>query len=228
MPETSNYATLDAASKLLPLAAAPPVPSPLYQEKGSRFSRHLPYRLRVHLTKLNHENKIDLLFENKGKAGVVYHVYDLNHLDQIPRRYTVEAGKSLSDQWDTSIDKGLYDLEVYGPNGYFQKFSGNMRNIEPEITLDFDHRRGGVEVSIQNTDVKPVDVSFHSNAYDYGLSFTIRIAPGKTKKKSWDLKSSANWYDFSVKMGDGYLRRFGGRVETGKAGVSDPAMAFEI
>ncbi|MEO6705387.1 MAG: phospholipase domain-containing protein, partial [Ginsengibacter sp.] len=181
------------------------------------------------LSKLPGAHIIDLLFENKGKAGLVYHVYDLKHLDRIPRRYTVEAEKSLSDQWDASVDKGLYDLEVYGPNGYFQKFSGNLNSKnEPEITLDFNHQQGGVAVSIHNNGDSPVDVMIHSNAYDYGSPFPMKIASGKTKKNNWLLAKSGNWYDFSVKMGEGYLRRFAGRVETGKPGVSDPAMAFEI
>lgn len=184
--------------------------------------------MHVQLSKLQKENKIQLLFENKGATGVVYHVYDLNHLERIPRRYTVEAEKSLSDQWDTTGEKGLYDLEVYGPNGYFQKFSGNVHNKnEPEITLDYDHRKGGVSISIYNTNELPVNVEIHSNAYNYGDPFSMEVAPGKTRDKTWDLKSSGNWYDFSVKM-EGYLYRFAGRVETGKPAVSDPAMAFEI
>ncbi len=81
MPETGNYPALDAASKQLPLATAPAIPAPLYQEKGTRFSRALPYKLKVHLEKLRNENKIDLVFGNNGDVGVVYHVYDLNHLD---------------------------------------------------------------------------------------------------------------------------------------------------
>ena len=228
MPETADHASLDAASKQLPLATAPSTPSPLYQEKGTRFSRALPYRLKVHLRKLNHENKISLVFENNGKSGVVYHVYDLKHLDRIPRRYTVEAGKSLTDDWAVGSDEGLYDLEVYGPNGYFQKFSGNLNHLEePEITLDYNHRKGGISVSIKAGE-SPVDVTVYSNAYNYGGPWSINIAPGEKKKKSWLLQSSGNWYDFSVKAGDLYLRRFAGRVETGKPGISDPAMATEI
>lgn len=229
MPETADYASLEAASGQLPRAIAPSTPSPLYQEKGTRFSRALPYRLNVHLQKLNSEHKINLVFENKGTAGVVYHVYDLKHLDRIPRRYTVEAGKSLTDSWDVSSDKGYYDLEVYAPNGYFQKFSGNLTNIgEPEITLDYDHRKGAISVSIENAGGSPVDVTIYSNAYDYGGPWSASIAPGNTKTKNWDLDSSGNWYDFSVKAGDVYLRRFAGRVETGQPGVSDPAMAIGI
>src|SRR3546814_9692091 len=59
---------------------------------------------------------LQLVFENKGETGAVYHVYDLHDLDAIPRRYTVEAGSSLDDEWNLAGD-GSYDLEVFGPNG---------------------------------------------------------------------------------------------------------------
>jgi len=98
---------------------------------------------------------------------------------------------------------------------------------EPEITLDYNHRKGGISVSIKAGE-SSVDVTVYSNAYDYGGPWSINIAPGEKKKKSWLLQSSGNWYDFSVKAGDLYLRRFAGRVETGKPGISDPAMATEI
>lgn len=228
MPETGNYPALDAASKQLPLAAAPAIPAPLYQEKGTRFSRPLPYKLNVHLEKLRNENKINLVFGNNGDVGVVYHVYDLNHLDRIPRRYTVEAGKSITDDWEVGSDQGSYNLEVYGPNGFFHNFSGNINSMEPEITLDYDHRKGGLMVVVHNPENSPVVVTLASNAYDYGGPWTFKVAAGKSKNMKWSLKSSGNWYDFSVTVDIGYLRRFAGRVETGRPGVSDPAMAMEI
>jgi phospholipase C len=44
------------------------------------------------------------------------------------------------------------------------------------------------------------------------------------------LRKSANWYDFSVTEAseNSYLRRFAGRVETGKDGLSDPAMGTAV
>lgn len=229
MPETSDYAAIDAASKLLPVAIPPATPSSLYQEKGSRFSRPLPYRLHIRLEKSEKEQEIVLRFENKGAVGAVYHVYDLHHLDRIPRRYTVESGKSLSDQWDASSEKGLYDLEVFGPNGFFQKFAGDLnRKEQPEIVLDYDHEKGGISVAIHNSGSDPANIMLLSNAYDYGDPLPMTIDPGEIKKKVWLLKSSGNWYDFSLTMEGGYLRRFAGRVETGKPGISDPAMALEI
>lgn len=55
-----------------------------------------------------------------------FHVYDENHLDRIPRRYTVGAGHELGGEWDTAADGGRYDLWVLGPNGFHRHFSGDV------------------------------------------------------------------------------------------------------
>lgn len=230
MPETSDYAAMDEASKKLPKALAPETPAPLYQEKGVRYSRKLPYRLYTYYKALKDENKIRLVFENKGAAGAVYHVYDMNHLQKIPRRYTVESGKALSDEWDTVGNNGSYDLEVYGPNGYFHKFSGSIQNHEPEVKLVYDHVKGSISADLHNPTGHPVSVTIVSNAYQYKDKDTrlITLKAGKKKSKSWDLKNSGNWYDFSIKTDDGFLHRFAGRIEIQRHSISDPAMATEI
>ncbi len=228
MPDTSNYAELDEASSRLPDALAPATPSPLYQEKGTRYSRKLPYRLYTHCKSLHSENSVRLIFANTGAAGAVFHVYDLHHLDRIPKRYTVEAGKSLSDEWQANGPDALYDLEVYGPNGYFHKFQGSLKQAEPEITLEYDHKTGGISISLKNSTRKSMALQIIPNAYDYASPGAIRLGPGKTQKKRWKLEQTGNWYDFTVQSDSGFLARFAGRVETGKHGISDPAMAMGI
>ena len=46
---------------------------------------------------------------------------------------------------------------------------------------------------------------------------------GGAKSVVLDVAGSGNWYDLTIKA-DNFLRRFAGRIETGKHGVSDPAM----
>lgn len=227
LPKTSDYPAIEAASKQLPKAVAPEIPSPLYQEKGARYSRAIPYRLHCYLRKLKAEDKIQLVFENKGTIGAVYHVYDLYNLDSIPKRYTVEAAKFINDEWGIS-DNGKYALEVFGPNGYFQKFLGNIRMNEPVVRIDYEHKKGGLSLELKNSGNSALYIEIIPNAYDYAKEKPFDILPGKSKKKHWKLTHSGNWYDFSVKSGEGFLCRFAGRVETGKHSISDPAMASEI
>ncbi|WP_316810140.1 phosphocholine-specific phospholipase C [Pedobacter heparinus] len=225
MPETANYAELDEASKKLPRATAPDSPSRLYQEKGNRYSRALPYRLNTSLKPLKEKKKVQLLFKNNGTAGVVFHVYDLKDLDKIPRRYTVEAGKFLQDEWAVKTD--VYDLEVFGPNGYFHKFSGNLAQEEPVIDLEYDHRKGGLNLNIFNPGRSAMEVSVVSSAYGYPTQ-KIACKAGAKKSLKWELTKSACWYDFVVSTSGIFHYRLAGRVETGKPGISDPAMAAEI
>ncbi|MFB2120945.1 phosphocholine-specific phospholipase C [Parapedobacter sp. 2B3] len=228
MPDTSGFEAIDAASKTLPKAVAPEKPSQLYQEKGTRLSRALPYALHCTLHYLREERQVRLVFENKGAKGAVYHVYDLNRLEQIPRRYTVEAAKSLADEWDAAETGGAYDLEVYGPNGYFRKFAGNIHAVEPEVQLDYDQRKGGISIQLKHPLQTSLAVKLIANAYGYPASETLTVAAGRRLKKHIPLKNSANWYDFTVQAADGFSCRFAGRVETGKHGVSDPAMATTL
>jgi phospholipase C len=228
LPDMSDFQQRDEASSLLPKPTAPEVPSELFQEKGSVFSRALPYALYCHARPLPDEMKLRLLFDNQGKAGAVYHVYDMNDLEQIPHRYTVEGGKQLQDEWDLSSHSGHYHLEVYGPNGYFQSFKGSTLHEEPVISLAYDHKKGGLWISCKNPGTNPVEVRITDNVYGYGPAEQLQIPGRKSRKKFQQLRKSGNWYDYSVTASTGLEYRFAGRVETGKHGITDPAMAQHL
>lgn len=223
MPATSDYPAVDEASGRLPKASAPEQPSSLFQERGVRFSRALPYHLNTRLRDRAGAGHISLEFQNLGKAGAVFHVYNLLHLDRIPGRYTVEAGKTLEDEWNTEADGGHYDLEIFGPNGFFRKYKGSPGSAGLEVQLTCDTRKGGVVIDLVNKSRENVGLEIIANAYGYKGSEENLESARKLRKK-WMLSESGNWYDFSVVLKDGALFRFAGRVETGKHSVSDPAM----
>lgn len=87
------------------------------QDAGLRYSRALPYVLHAH-ARSSHGDELSVDFDNQGRAGAVLHVYDRLHLERLPRRYTIEAGKSLSDAGDTADDEWRRDLWILGPNGF--------------------------------------------------------------------------------------------------------------
>ncbi|ODS73337.1 MAG: phospholipase C, phosphocholine-specific [Cytophagaceae bacterium SCN 52-12] len=225
MPPTSDYQMLDEASKKLPKAAAPEQPSSLYQERGVRFSKALPYQLDVQLRDSDSERHVTLEFKNRGRAGAVFHVYDLYHLERIPKRYTVEAGKRLEDSWNTEKDDGRYDLEIFGPNGFFRKYKGGPEFAGLEAVLTCDAKKGGIALDLVNRSKESKDIEIKANAYGYKGSEEKLKAGGKLRKQ-WTLSESGNWYDFSVILRNGGLYRFAGRVETGKDSISDPAMGI--
>ena len=117
---------------------------------------------------------------------------------------------------------------MFGPNGYFQKFSGSARANEPLTKILYDHQNGELSLVLQNAGRTPLRLTVSSNAYDYPKKLSLVIEPGKNRRQRWNLAGSGNWYDFSVRSADGYLHRLAGRVETGKHSISDPAMATEI
>lgn len=227
LPKTAHFSKLDEASKLLPKAVPPKEPGSLFQEKGYRPSRALDYQLHTEMVYLN-DTSVQIVFKNEGNLGVVFHVYDLNHLDRIPRRFTVEAGKSISDVWTMMKNEGNYDLEVFGPNGYFHKWQGSRKSYNLLDEIEFDRDRGQLKWTIKNESSQSVQIHVEDNAYGYPNTQINSLKPNATRSKQWSLEKSGHWYDFTVTSDSGFLHRFAGRLETGKDSISDPAMATEI
>jgi phospholipase C len=228
LPDTKRYRQVETQQATMPAAIAPAKPSLFAQHRGTRPARATPYELHVDAA-VGAEGKVSLVFRNTGRQGAVFHVYDRRHLDRIPRRYTVEAGKQLADDWDTmASDRGGYNLWVYGPNGFVRTFEGNAQPGRPGdrvgIRLGYDGARGAVRLEIVNRADVPQSLAVSANAYRRDGPWTLTIEPGTELKRTWELSESGNWYDFSVIGEQGFRRRFAGRVETGHSGVSDPAM----
>ncbi|OOG77893.1 phosphocholine-specific phospholipase C [Algoriphagus sp. A40] len=228
LPDMSDFQQRDDASNQLPKAAPPEQPAQLFQEKGSVFSRALPYALYCHARPMSDKVQIQLVFDNQGKKGAVYHVYDMNNLERIPRRYTVEAGKQIQDEWDLAEKSGQYHLEVFGPNGYFQSFKGSVLSEEPLLRIEYDHREGGLHIHCENGGKDSIQVEVTDNTYGYGPSETLSIPLKKSKKTYQQLSKSGNWYDYSITTSAGMEYRFAGRVETAKPSITDPAMAQHL
>ncbi|MFM9436945.1 phospholipase C [Janthinobacterium sp. CG_23.3] len=207
--------------------ALPELPS---QASGTRPSRALPYELhasaRVHADTV----QVELLFANTGTAAAVFHVYDKMNLKQVPRRYTVEANKDLKGAWALGDQLGAYDLWVLGPNGFHRQFSGNANasrtGPNPEIQVCYDVVNGSVTVKLHNTGAAAATFSVGAKAYFDPAPWIVSVAPNGTAEQTWPLCDCGNWYDFLVQVKElpAYARRFAGRVETGKDGISDPAM----
>ena len=230
LPDTSNYAAILAAQNKLPAASAPATPQPLFQEAGTRFSRALPYELHTS-ARIEPRGLVSLIFSNTGTQGAVFHVYDKLHLERIPRRYTVEAGKLLTDYWNANAtDSGKYELWVYSSNGFVRTFKGDAlaqasAAFKPEVQVCYDPVGGQIYLKVNSTGTATGQVTVTANAYRADGPWTLEVAAGALGTLHWNLDDSGRWYDFTV-TADNFERRFSGRVETGKPGVSDPAMAL--
>jgi phospholipase C len=145
----------------------------------------------------------------------------------------VAAGDRLGDQWPLSeFETQDYHLRVYGPNGFFREYVGS-RN-DPQVVARCEYERAGeagltgkIELQIANLNREsPYTVEIRDLSYKQAMQTKV-IAPGGTARILLDLERSSNWYDFSLKISgvEGFEKRYAGRVETGKPGISDPAMA---
>ena len=231
LPETTALAD---RARALPGRTTPPTPElpqlPA-QDTGVRPSRALPYALGVNATAQTGASALRLDFINDGQAGACFHVYDRLHLERAPRRYTVEAGLRLNGLWALDADLGAYDLWVLGANGFHRHFTGSVaasagrRAARPEIEVCYDRAHGDVILTLLNAGTAGCTFQIGANAYSDEHD-SVRVGPSSKAERTFSLRRSAHWYDFSVRVDEvpDFVRRFAGRVETGRHSFSDPAL----
>ncbi len=222
------------------------------QEPGIRDSCALPYELYVdgELTADKNSFRIqftaaDAIFGNKA-TGAPFNVYAPgNYLQETPHGdtkfipvqtwpFAVEKGNKLEYEWPlTHFEDEGYHLRVYGPNGFYREFMGGDSDPELQIGCGYQKTRGlikklsgNVEIEITNTSKKKsVDMVVVDHAYG-NTDQKIRIKKGKVQTVVVSCANSFGWYDFSLRLhgNSGFVRRYAGRVETGKPSKSDPFM----
>jgi phospholipase C len=193
------------------------------QEKGSRPTRPLPYVPRADAVVTASDGHVTLDFGGGAAAGVCFHVTSANRTDG-PWTYTTEAGRRISGSWDTAGTRGAYDLTAHGPNGFLRTFQGSADRTAAEVTARHDAATGRVELTLANSGRSDLRLTVR-NAYD-NKHRTVVVRSGHRETYAVDLGGSGHWYDLTV-VGDhdaAFLRRFAGHVETGRPGVSDPAI----
>jgi phospholipase C len=232
LPRVTHSASLIAEAERKPAPVPPGKPQALFQEPGIRASRALPYALEVD-ARVARARVIELTFRNEGHAGAVFHVYDRLHLDRIPRRYTVETQRTLTDAWDVGADDGRYDLWIYGPNGFVREIKGELPATTTTASAAAEH--GNLEAFLQcdiagrtlklilfNTSGSESTFAIRANTYRRDGPWNIAVKPGTREEKTIPLLRRHSWYDYVV-TAPGFERRFAGRLETGAHGISDPA-----
>ena len=220
MPATRDTALRAAA---LPTKTRPPTPAtPKAPEQaaGVRPSRPLPYALDTTISVDARAARV--AFSNTGKAAAVFHAYNLLDLTPAPRRYTVGPGERLLDGWPLS--EGRYDLWILGPAGYHRHFRG-MAEPPLGLTAAFDPKAVQLTLSLRNTGDKAIDANAMGNAYAL-KTWRVSVPPGGAVSDAWPLDKQGGWYDLSLTLPGhpGWLRRYAGRLETGRDSISDPEM----
>ncbi len=213
------------------------VDSPLLpkQESGVRPSCPLPYELFVSGSLNSARNELVIRFQARNDlfkdkaAGAPFTAYAFTAGGgYVCRNYAVEAGDVIEDSWKLSdfID-GVYDVRVYGPNGYFWKFSGSAQDPMLEAQLAPAARgteSADVEVLLGSTAAgSGITVSVLDNSY--GNAEQTKQVPASARGSiRVSTAESHRWYDLSLRVtgAEKFERRFAGRIETGAWGFSDP------
>jgi phospholipase C len=222
------------------------VSSPLVrQEPGVRRSCPLPYELVVNGS-LNHDHsQFVVRFEANNQrfgdraAGSPFTVYAHTKRGAVEiRNYAVTAGGHLDDSWLLrDFEKGVYRIEVYGPNGFYRKFIGtaddplvDAKLIQDLATSSNSAYTGIISIKIVNHDFqRAYSIKVQDNAYR--MADLLRsVEPNGMAELAIDTKLGLGWYDLTVSVASNKMfhKRYAGRVETGQLGYSDPAMGRAV
>jgi phospholipase C len=160
------------------------------------------------------------------------------HGDVEIRDYAVTAGSYLEDSWLLrDFEKGVYRIQVYGPNGFYREFVGAADDPLTDIQLIHDPatspaaaHSGIVSIMIANHDPqRACSIEVQDNAYR--MSDLLRtVEPNGVAQPAIDTKPGLGWYDLTVRVASNKTcqKRYAGRVETGQLGYSDPAMGHAV
>ncbi|MGN7864408.1 phosphocholine-specific phospholipase C [Chryseobacterium sp. 22458] len=182
------------------------------QERGMKPSHALPYNFHVNL-----EGK-SIKMTNLKENGVPLLVYDRTQFDT--NNYHFSYALYSKQELSHAVHSGVYDYEVFGPNGFFRKFKGSS-DPDLEILLINTVSKNQVELIIRNNKKKNISVVLEDL---YGKTKTTISVQNSEKKTAFDLDKNKGWYDFNITAGD-HQWHFAGRIETGKISVSDPHWA---
>ncbi|MET9145877.1 phosphocholine-specific phospholipase C [Streptomyces sp. NPDC004042] len=222
LPDTSGYAPPDR-DRHPDYVPVPPAQGSLpRQEPGSRPARPLKYAPVVDGSADPAAGRFTLSFASGAQAGAAFLITSGNRTDG-PWTYTTEAGRTVSDTWNSAYSGGSYDLTVHGPNGFLRTFRGPGRTAGPEVTA----RYAGDDVELTFTHRGTGTARLRVTVGYGGRPVEVAVEAGATVRRRFALAASRRWYDLTVtSAGDpSFVRRFAGHVENGLPGVSDPAIA---
>lgn len=232
LPETDDFRERIERSHAGVDNAIPDEQAPTTQMTGQRSHRPLPYDIDVTIS-VTHERRLRVEMVNLGSVGAVFSVHDNRDIRE-PWHYTIGAGERYaSEQWHDDGPLDAYDLTLRGPNGYWRRFAGSLAPEAPlaDVLVVQRPANGAVELLLRNAESGPLifTIALDDRYPTQGRrTRTVSVAPGAQAKETWSLAASDNWYDLTVTLASEprFLRRFAGKVETGKSGRTDPGIGM--
>jgi phospholipase C len=235
LPSTDDYKARLAHAAMQPSLKIPDAQAPGGQPAEQRPARPLPYAINANLRQTGKDVLIDLM--NTGTKAAVFTIHDYAPYNVTgPWRYTLDAGQSYqASQWNHR-GREVYDLAVHGPNGFYRHFKGRQRDddkLVPDpvmVVVSESAKTGELTLALQNTGSGPVEVSLVNDPRYSQSARTIRLDANAVETVRLDLAASDHWYDLTLKISgnDGWLRRYAGHIETGRASRTDPGIGAMV
>ncbi len=221
------------------------------QETGVRRSCALPYELYAdgRLSNQGKEFALTLSAKNdvfgKASAGSPFNLFFRGKMANGKsgfesvgsRSFAVKAGDTIEELFSLdTFESGKYHLDLHGPNGFYRTFKGSQQDPGLSISCTYEKQKGVGEKLTGNV-VLDFAISEESEAISvriidraYKNEVLTKVLSKGTRRVVVDLSKSHRWYDLSIEVDgfDHFERRYAGRVETGEAGISDPAMGRVI
>ena len=205
------------------------------QEPGTRPSCALPYQLYADAgVSSDGRHCLVHLRVGTGSHGAPINLYlrNLHHQAMRAATYTVKTGDTITVEYPLALfTDERYSIEMHGPNGFYRHFTG--AGPQP-VGLSFEYERSGIHwtgnalLRLRNASGHPTTIEIEDGAYQAQPVSKV-IAARQQLSVVLPLERSHGWYDFTVRTrGVDANARYAGRVETGRAGISDPAMGGEL
>ena len=204
-------AIADQTQSKLPTPTPPPVGEQVAprQEHGVRPARAIPYQP---IANLRVTTAVTLELANSGAAALSLGVYPNG---AAPAQHLLPPNNQTSVPVPAGSN-GMYDIAVYGPNGFLREFAGCITGggaVEVTVTVVGADHSPKLRVAIHNggTSAATVHVAGIHPA-------TFRVAAGATVATDRDVIADGHgWYDLlaTVAGNSEFRRRFAGHVENG-------------
>ena len=233
---TTTFPTLPATGPLvtaannqcstLPAPTPPSTQSMPTQESGTKGQRATLYQPNV-------TGRYDLAagrfwtdFSNAGGQAVPLQAYTMAYRAFANWQYLVGPNSTSSDYWSAqSVSAGKYSIDVHGPNGFLRSFAGDLTTISNaslahlEVKPSYDTANNALVLTMTNTGTASAVITVKANTFITGGPWNFTVGGGATVTHSWP--TAGGWYDLTAtaNVGDNFLRRFAGKIETAQPAV---------
>lgn len=154
---------------------------------------------------------------NRGASAAHFAVYP--YAGELERPLQVDVRHAHEERLDLAGD--VYRLGVQGPNRFWCELAGQRSGDAARV----DVRLGAavfwrlLVLDLENHGDGPVTLRLKALAFG-DRERSVRLRPGRSRTIEWE--TDRGWYDVEVTARDdhAFRRRFTGRVETARAGVT--------